>query len=373
MTMGAGRVIYQNLPRIALSIQDGSFYKNPAFLSAMTQVKNAGGKLHLMGLVGAGSVHSSKDQLSALLRMAQEQGLEKVFVHAFTDGRDSPPTSGLQHIRDLEREMNMIGVGRIASVIGRNWAMDRNNNWDRIEKAYLMLTEGKGEPITDVSLYLEQSYLKNTTDEYIEPGVIVDSDSKPIAIVEAKDAVIYFNYREDRARELTKAFTLPGFEKFNRPSLLDIQFVTMTEYERDLPVTHIAFPPETVENSLGEVLANANKKQLRIAETEKYAHVTYFFNGGKERAFPGEDRILIPSPTVSKFDQTPEMSSSEVTDTVIKAIEEGQYDFILVNYANPDMVAHTGNEAATIEAVAGLAVGVDAPAELWVGGSLHRR
>ncbi len=351
MTMGAGRVIYQNLPRIALSIQDGSFYKNPTLLAAMDNVKHTGGKLHLMGLVGAGAVHSSKDHLSALLRMAKNEGMDQVFVHAFTDGRDSPPTAGTQHIRDLEREMSMIGIGRVASVIGRNWAMDRNNNWDRIEKAYRMLTEGKGEPITDIPLYLEQSYLKDVTDEYIEAGVVVDKNGQPIARIEEKDSVVYFNFREDRARELTKAFTLPGFDKFDRPKFLDINFVTLTEYERDLPVTGIAFPSEKVENSLGETLSNAGKKQLRIAETEKYAHVTYFFNGGKERAFPGEDRLLVPSPTVSKFDEVPEMSSGELTDTVIKAVGEGKYDFILVNYANPDMVAHTGNEPATIEAV----------------------
>ncbi len=351
MTMGAGRVIYQNLPRIALSIQDGSFYKNQAILGAIDNVKHNGGKLHLMGLVGAGSVHSSKEHLSALLRVAKNEGLDQVFVHAFTDGRDSPPTAGIQHLRDLEREMTMIGIGRIATVNGRNWAMDRNNNWDRIEKAYRMLTEGKGEPITDPSLYLEQSYAKGVTDEYIEPGVVVDESGKPITTVVPKDSVIFFNFREDRAREMTKAFTLPGFEKFDRPKFPDIHFVTMTEYERDLPVTAIAFPPEKVHNSLGEVLSNAGKKQLRITETEKYAHVTYFFNGGKERAFPGEDRLLIPSPTVSKFDEVPEMSSGEVTDTVIRIVDEGQYDFILVNYANPDMVAHTGNEEATIQAL----------------------
>lgn len=350
MTIGAGRVIYQNFPRIALSIKDKSFYKNPAILSAFENVKQSGGKLHLIGLTGSGAVHSHKDHIIAILRAAKDEGIEQVFLHAFTDGRDSPPTAGSQHIRELERDMNIIGIGRIASIIGRNWAMDRNNNWDRIEKAYHMLTEGKGEPIIDASLYLEQSYSKGITDEYIEPGVVIENDI-PIGLVEKKDSVIFFNFREDRARELTKAFTLPGFDKFERSKFLGIHFVTMTEYERDLPVTGIVFPPEKVTNSLGEVLSNAGKKQLRIAETEKYAHVTYFFNGGKERAFPDEDRILIPSPIVSHFDEVPEMSSREVTSTVINAVKENKYDFILVNYANPDMVAHTGNETATIEAV----------------------
>lgn len=372
MTMGAGRVIYQNLPRIALAIQDGSFYRNPAILAAIDNVKHGGGKLHLMGLVGAGSVHSSREHLSALLRIAKNEGLSQVFVHAFTDGRDSPPTAGTQHLRDLEREMSMIGIGKIATVNGRNWAMDRNNNWDRIEKAYRMLTEGKGEPITDPSLYLEQSYAKGITDEYIEPGVVVDETGKPITLVEPKDSIIYFNFREDRARELTKAFTLPGFEKFDRPKFPDIHFVTMTEYERDLPVTGTAFPPEKVVNSLGEAVSNAGKKQIRIAETEKYAHVTYFFNGGKERAFPGEDRLLIPSPTVSKFDEVPEMSSGEVTEAVIRAVEEGKHDFILANYANPDMVAHTGNEEATIEALEATdrCLALLIPAVLKAGGAI---
>lgn len=371
MTMGAGRVIYQNLPRIALSIQDGSFYKNPALLDAIENVKANGGKLHLMGLIGAGSVHSSKDHVTALLRLAKNEGLKDVFVHVFTDGRDSPPTAGVQHIHDLEREMNLLGIGRVASLIGRNWAMDRNNNWERIEKAYRMLTQGTGEPLTDPTIYLEQSYAKGVTDEYIEPGVVTEN-GVPITTVREKDSVIFFNFREDRAREITKAFTLPSFDKFERQKFLDIHFVTMTEYEKDLPVTAIAFPPEKVENSLGETLSLNGKKQLRIAETEKYAHVTYFFNGGKEKAFPGEDRLLIPSQTVSSFDKAPEMSTPEVTDTVIKNVEEGVYDFILVNYANADMVGHTGNEAATIEAVESIdhTLALLIPAVLKAGGAI---
>ncbi|NTW14774.1 MAG: 2,3-bisphosphoglycerate-independent phosphoglycerate mutase [Candidatus Moranbacteria bacterium] len=371
MTLGAGRVIYQNLPRIALSIQDGSFSRNPVLLAAIENVKSRGGRLHVMGLLSSGSVHSNRDHLDAILKAASDEGISETFVHIFTDGRDSSPTDGTVQIRELEKRMRLLGTGRIASLIGRNWAMDRNNNWDRIEKAYRMLTEGKGEHLTDPSLYLEQSYAKGITDEFIEPGVVCEND-EPIGLVREGDSIIFFNYREDRAREITKAFTLPGFENFERPKFLDIHFVTMTEYERDLPVSGILFPPETVELSLGEVISEAGRKQLRIAETEKYAHVTYFFNGGKERAFPEEDRILIPSPIVSRFDEVPEMSSGEITETLIHAVSEGKYDFILVNYANPDMVAHTGNEQATIEAVQSVdrCLALVIPAILKAGGAL---
>lgn len=348
MTMGAGRIIYQNLPRIALSIQDRSFFQNEILLQAINQVKTKGTKLHLMGLVSSGSVHSHKDHLLALLRMAKENGLTEVAIHVFTDGRDSAPTAASGQIQELQREIQLIGIGEIVSLCGRHIAMDRNNNWDRIEKAYRMLTEGVGETTDDPLLFLEQSYAKKVTDEFIEPTLVVKK-GKP-HIIQDGDSVIFFNFREDRARELTKAFVMPNFDGFSRPKILDIFFVTMTEYEKELPV-HIAFPPEEVHDSLGETLSKAGLTQLRIAETEKYAHVTYFFNGGNEEAFPGEDRILIPSPTVAHFDEQPEMSAPAVTDMLIQKVEEGKYDFILVNYANPDMVGHTGNEQASIEAV----------------------
>jgi 2,3-bisphosphoglycerate-independent phosphoglycerate mutase len=349
MTMGAGRVIYQNMPRIALAIQDGTFFKNEALLAAMARVTEKKSALHIMGLVSEGSVHSHKDHLYMLMRMAKEQGLEKVFIHAFTDGRDSSPTSGVQSIRDLEGHIHTIGIGKIASLSGRNWAMDRNNNWDRIEKTYVALTEGKGEQAISPARYLEECYAKNITDEYIDPCVITEK-GEPVATIQDGDSVIFFNFREDRAREMTKAFTLPGFDKFERPKRLDIDFVTMTEYEKDLPV-HIAFPSEELHNSLGEILSKNNKKQARIAETEKYAHVTYFFNGGTEQAFLDEDRFLIPSQTVPHFDDVPEMGAPQITEKAIALIESGKYDFILLNYANPDMVGHTGNEKASIEAV----------------------
>jgi 2,3-bisphosphoglycerate-independent phosphoglycerate mutase len=370
MTMGAGRVIYQNMPRITLSIQDGTFFKNPALLKAMDNVKKNGGALHCMGLVGEGAVHAHKDHLYMILKMAKEQKVDRVYIHAFTDGRDSSPTSGIQSLRDVEAHTQILGIGKLASICGRHYAMDRNNNWERVEQTYLMLTEGKGQAVSNPFEHMEASYAKGVTDEYIEPSVIMEK-GKPVAAISDKDSVVFFNFREDRARELTKAFVLPGFDKFKRPKRLDIDFVTMTEYEKDLPVD-IAFPPEDVKNSLGETLSKHNKRQLRIAETEKYAHVTYFFNGGKEQAWPGEDRILIPSPTVPHFDEVPEMSAPQVTEKTIELMNSGKYDFILVNYANPDMVGHTGNEAASIKAVEATdkSLSILVPAVLKAGGAL---
>lgn len=348
MALGAGKIVYQNLPRITLSIQDRTFFSNPSLVKIMQGVKERNSSLHLMGLVGQGSVHSYVEHLYAIIEMAKENGLENVYIHAFTDGRDSPQTSGTKSLQDLQNRLKTIGIGKIASLSGRNWGMDRNNNWDRIEKAYRLLTEGKGLEATDPVKCLQDSYANEITDEYIEPSVITE-DGHPVATIKDGDGVIFFNFREDRARQLTKAFVLPGFEGFKR-DLLKIDFLTMVEYEKDLPV-EIAFPPVELNGGLGEVLSHSKLSQLRIAETEKYAHVTYFFNGGKEEPWPGEDRVLIPSPAVSKFDEAPEMSASLVTDKIIAAIEEEKYDFILVNYANADMVGHTGNEQACIKAV----------------------
>jgi 2,3-bisphosphoglycerate-independent phosphoglycerate mutase len=369
MAMGAGKIVYQNLPRITLSIQDRTFFSNKALSAAMDSVKENGKALHLMGLVGQGSVHAYAEHLFALLEMAKEKGLKEVYIHAFTDGRDSPQTSGTKAIQDIENHIKSIGVGKIASLCGRNWAMDRNNNWDRIEKAYRMLTEGKGIEATDPIKCLQDSYAKEITDEYIEPSVIIE-DGKPVGIIKNDDAVIFFNFREDRARELTKAFVLPGFADFKR-ELLKLNFVTMVEYEKDLPV-EIAFAPETLRGGLGEALSNAKMNQLRIAETEKYAHVTYFFNGGKEDPWPNEDRLLVPSPAVSRFDEAPEMSAAIVTEKLLSAIESEKYDFILVNYANADMVGHTGNEQACITAVKAVdkSLSLLIPAVLKKGGCL---
>ncbi len=369
MTMGAGRIIYQNMPRISLAIQDGSFFKNENLLKVINAAKTNKSKLHFMGLISSGSVHSHKDHVIALLRLAKNEGVDEVYLHAFMDGRDSAPTAGIQQIKELAREMRLIGIGKIASISGRNFSMDRNNNWDRIEKTYRMLTEGQGDSATDPLIALEQSYLKNITDEYIEPTLITEGN-KPPTLIEDKDSVIFFNFREDRARELTCAFVSPDFDGFKR-KLLNIQFVTLTEYERDLPVL-VAFPPEDIQHSLGETLSLAGKKQLRISETEKYAHVTYFFNGGKEKAFSGEDRILVPSPSVSHFDEVPEMSSPQITETLINLLKKNEYDFILVNYAAPDMVGHTGNEEASIKAVEATdkSLSILVPAVLKIGGAL---
>jgi len=349
MALGAGKIVYQNLPRITLSIQDRSFFSNAALLEAMKSVKEKSSALHIMGLIGQGSVHSYMEHLFAIMEMAKENGLsDNVFIHAFTDGRDSPQTSGTKAIKDVQDHIKSLGVGKIASLCGRNWAMDRNNNWDRVEKAYRLITEGKGIEISDPIKCLQDSYAKEITDEYIEPSIVVEN-GKPVATIKDGDAVIFFNFREDRARELTKAFVLPGFESFKR-QILKIDFVTLVEYERDLPVK-IAFPPVALRGGLGEVLSKNKYKQLRIAETEKYAHVTYFFNGGKEDPWPGEDRVLVPSPAVSKFDEAPEMSAASITEKLLNAIEKDKYEFILVNYANADMVGHTGNEKACIIAV----------------------
>ncbi|MDD2766762.1 MAG: 2,3-bisphosphoglycerate-independent phosphoglycerate mutase [Candidatus Moranbacteria bacterium] len=369
MTMGAGRVLYQNLPRISLAIQDGSFYKNETLLKTLQFAKEKKGKLHIMGLVSSGSVHSHKDHIMALLRLAKNENMEEVYIHAFTDGRDSAPNAGMQQLKELERTTRLIGIGKIASLSGRNFSMDRNNNWDRIEKTYRMLTEGTELTEPEPPLVFEKAYAKNLSDEYIEP-INMAENGKPIALIENNDAVIFFNFREDRARELTQAFALPQFEGFER-TFLDIAFITLTEYENGLPVS-VAFPPEDVNHCLGEELSLGGKTQLRVAETEKYAHVTYFFNGGKEKAFPGEDRLLIPSPDVSHFDEIPEMSSPKITETIVSSLKENRYDFILVNYANPDMVAHTGNEVASIQAVEATdkSLSILIPAVLSIGGAI---
>lgn len=369
MAMGAGKIVYQNLPRITLAIQGRTFFQNPALEKIMQNCIDNKSSLHLMGLVGQGSVHSYLEHLCAMIEMAKMKGLEKVYIHAFTDGRDSPPTSGTKSIMDLQNKLKAYGVGKIASLIGRNWAMDRNNNWDRIEKAYRMLTEGKGEQFEDPIKCLQDSYAKELTDEYIEPSVITEN-GQPIGIVKENDSVVFFNFREDRARELTKAFVLPGFDKFERKQI-KIEFATLTEYEKDLPVS-VAFPPEELKGGLGEVLSKNKLSQLRIAETEKYAHVTYFFNGGKEDPWPEEDHILVPSPAVSKFDEAPEMSAAVVTEKLVDAIKLKKYDFILVNYANADMVGHTGNEQACIQAIKAIdrSLSVLVPTVLQEGGCL---
>lgn len=348
MTMGAGRIIYQNLPRITLSIDDGSFFQNEALLNAVENAKKHDSGFHIMGLLSSGSVHSHKDHLYALLRLAKQNGLSKVFVHVFTDGRDSGPLTGIHEIEKLQKFLRDLGVGVIASISGRHYAMDRNHNWERVKEAYHMLTIGAPGVHKDPEQLLASSYQDGFTDEFVVPTNICDAEGHKHLIAE-NDSVIFFNYREDRARELTEAFTNPQFADFER-TFFPLHFVTMVEYESGTPAS-IAFPPVTAKNTLGEVLSANGKRQIRIAETEKYAHVTYFFNGGAEEPFPGEERKLVPSQTVTHFDEAPEMSAPQITEAVVKAITSEQYDFILVNFANPDMVGHTGNKDATVKAV----------------------
>jgi 2,3-bisphosphoglycerate-independent phosphoglycerate mutase len=371
LTLGAGRVIYQNLPRITLSIQDGSFFRNEALLAAVENAKRNKSAFHIMGLASEGGVHSSLDHLYALVELAKKNGLEKVFIHAFTDGRDAPPTSGAKVIENIETRLSEYSCGKIASVSGRYFAMDRNDNWNRTEKVYNLLVLGRGKKEKSALEAIQRSYESKITDEFIEP-TLIDDGREEVGIIKDKDSVVFFNFREDRARQLTKAFVLPTFTKFKREKYLsELEFVCFTQYEENLPV-RVAFPPIAITNSLGEVVSQAGLHQLRIAETEKYAHVTYFFNGGREESFPGEERILIPSQSVSTYDKMPEMSAPAITETILKELGKGKYSFVLVNFANPDMVGHTGNMKATISAIESVdfCLGKIIPQVLSLGGSL---
>lgn len=351
LNLGLGRIIYQDLPRINRAISDNSFYKNEALLKAISHAKKNKSKLHLMGLASSGGVHSSIEHLLALLAFAKEQKIKEVYIHAFLDGRDSPYNSGINFIKDLERQISEYKVGTIATISGRFYAMDRNNHWERTEKAYNAMVKGEGNKSDSPIDAIEESYNKKIYDEEFVPTVITNKSGDPITLIGEDDALIFFNFRADRARQITKAFCLPSFEKIkNREYIKNLLFVCFTEYEEDLPV-EVAFPPEKIINTLGEVISKENLKQLRIAETEKYAHVTYFFNGGVEKEMKGEEHILVPSPQVDSYDMKPEMSAKEVTDKIIEAIEKDEYDFILVNYANADMVGHTANIKAAIKAV----------------------
>jgi 2,3-bisphosphoglycerate-independent phosphoglycerate mutase len=350
LTLGAGRVIYQSLPRITLSIQDGSFFKNEALLGAVESAKQKNGALHLMGLASNGGVHSSLAHLFALVELAKNNGLEKIYLHLFMDGRDAPPQSGIKAIQEIEEHLKEMPQARIATLCGRYFAMDRNENWDRTQKAYDLLTQGEGQREKSAQAALEKSYAEKITDEFVEPTAIEDENGN-IYSVQENDSVIFFNFREDRARQITKAFVLPDFSNFERKKYFpNNEFVMMTKYEESIPAK-VAFGPQPIKNCLGKVLSQANLKQLRIAETEKYAHVTYFFNGGEEEAFPGEDRELVPSQSVSTYDKAPAMSAFQITEKIIEDIEKDGHDFTLVNFANADMVGHTGKMDAAIEAV----------------------
>ena len=340
LNIGAGRIVYQELTRITKSIKDGDFFTNEALTGATAYVKQHNSALHLMGLVSDGGVHSHMDHLCALVELAKRQGLTNIYIHCFMDGRDVPPDSGKGYIEELESRLDKIGAGEIATVSGRYYAMDRDNRWEREEKAYDAIVYGKGETALNAVSAMQQSYDAGVVDEFVVPTVIL-KEGAPVAKLKAHDAVIFFNFRPDRARQLTRALTEPDFDGFKR-EYFETYFVTMTQYDKTFSHVHVAFKPEVLKNTLGEYLAKCGKKQFRIAETEKYAHVTFFFNGGVEQPNEGEDRFLIPSPKVATYDLQPEMSAYEVADKAVEEIKSGKYDFMILNFANPDMVGHTG-------------------------------
>lgn len=378
LNLGAGHIVFQDLPRLNMSIADGSFFKIPAFHQAVQHVQKNQSALHLMGLIGSGGVHSNLEHLLALIQFAKKNHVAKLFLHLFTDGRDSPPTSAPNYLTRIQKELDRAKVGQIATICGRYWAMDRDYRWQRTQKAYQALTQGIGQPSTSPLKAIQATYQAGKTDEFIEPIIIVDNQKKPVGLIQDHDAVIFFNFRIDRPRQLTKAFVLPDFEKlvvkkaafdpyaeryglrlyeapqatttFKRQKVLkDLFFVTMTEYERGLPVA-VAFPPEKIGLPLARVLSEHHCRQFHLAETEKERFVTYYFDGQREKPFPGEDWQEIPSPKVPTYDLQPEMSAYQVTETLIGKINQKEYDFLLVNFANPDMVGHTGVLAAGIKA-----------------------
>jgi len=370
LNIGAGRIVHQDLIRIDKSIEDGSFFANSAISQLMETVKNSGSKLHLMGLVSDGGVHSQLTHLLALLDMAKKKQLKQVIVHAILDGRDTPPTGGVDYLSTLQNHMESSGFGTIASICGRYFAMDRDKRWDRIEKAFRLYTAGEGVLEHDPLLAIKNAYKKNESDEFIHPIVMVKEDGTPQGVVENGDGVLFFNFRADRAREITRALTDTTFNEFDRNPLPDLGgFTCMTRYDEDFSLP-IAFEPVFMQNILGEVVSRNHLKQLRIAETEKYAHVTYFFNGGREEPFKEEDRCLIPSPRdVDTYDQKPEMSALEVTREVIHRIDSDAYHLIVLNFANMDMVGHTGNLPAAKKACET----IDACVEKIIGTLLEKK
>lgn len=351
MNIGAGRIIYQDLTRITKDIEDGTFFKNEELLEAMENCKKNDSDLHLFGLLSDGGVHSHLSHVYGLLEMAKQQGVSKVYVHAFLDGRDTPPASAKGFVETLENKMAEIGVGKVASLSGRYYAMDRDNNWDRVEKAYDSLVTGDGIKAESATQALQESYDNGKTDEFVEPTVIC-KDGQPLSLVKANDSVIFFNFRPDRAREMTRAFCDDKFTGFERKTgFIPLTFVCFKDYDESIPNKKVAFKKEIIKNTFGEFLANHGKKQLRLAETEKYAHVTFFFNGGVEEPNKDEDRVLVKSPAVATYDLQPEMSAPEVSEKLNAAIRSGKYDVIIINFANPDMVGHTGVIPAAVKAV----------------------
>ena len=345
--IGAGRVVYQMLVKITKDIGDGVFFKNPALVHSMENAKANGSALHLMGLVSPGGVHSHQEHLYGLLQMAKQYGLEKVYVHAFLDGRDVPPSSAAEYMKELCAKMEEIGVGKVATISGRYYAMDRDNAWDRVEKAYAAMVYGEGVEASCPVAAIEESYKNGVTDEFMLPTVVDKG-----GMIGANDSVVFFNFRPDRARQITRAYVDPDFTGFERKKgFFPVHYVCMAQYDATMPNVEVAYPPEALTHTYGEIIAEKGMTQLRIAETQKYAHVTFFFNGGEEKTFDGEDRILVPSPDVPTFDLKPEMSAYEVTDKVVEAIESDKYDTIILNWANCDMVGHTGIFDAAVKAV----------------------
>ncbi|MEI7704258.1 MAG: 2,3-bisphosphoglycerate-independent phosphoglycerate mutase [Deltaproteobacteria bacterium] len=350
--LGAGRIVYQDLVRINRSIEDGSFFQIPALLETVRKAKAAGGAVHFMGLCSDGGVHSQEEHLHALLELARREGVAKAYVHAFLDGRDTPPKSGLGYVQSLENRMKEKGYGKVATVMGRFWAMDRDKRWDRVQAAFDAMVSSLGVKATSGVNAVEQAYARGETDEFVMPTVVVNGGGEPVARIRDGDALVFFNFRADRAREITRAFTQPDFKDFDasaRPRLS--AFACMAQYDETFGLP-VAFGPDQPDEIFPEMVSRAGLKQLRCAETEKYAHVTFFFNGGRETVFPGEDRVLVPSPRdVKTYDEKPEMSAREVTEKVVEAVRSRRYGFILVNFANADMVGHTGILSAAVAAV----------------------
>lgn len=350
MTLGAGRVVYQSYTRINKAIEDGSFNKNPVYTDAIDKAVSAGKAVHILGLLSPGGVHSHEEHILAMLRLAASRNAERFYLHAFLDGRDTPPRSAAESLAKAEKVLAELGKGRIASIVGRFYAMDRDKRWERVQAAYDLLTQGKAEyTAANAAEALEAAYARDENDEFVKPTAIVADGAEPVRI-EDGDAVIFMNFRPDRARQLTRAFTEQGFSEFPAQQPALSAFVQTTEYSADIDAP-IAFPPQDLANSMGDYLSKHGKTQLRIAETEKYAHVTFFFSGGQEELYPGEDRILVPSPKVATYDLQPEMSAPEVTEKLVAAIESQKYDVIICNYANCDQVGHTGVFDAAVKAV----------------------
>lgn len=348
LNIGAGRIVYQDLTRITKSIKEGDFFSNPILIDAIENVKTKGSSLHLLGLLSDGGVHSHNTHLYALLKLAKKHGIRNVFIHAFLDGRDVPPKSALSYIADAEKRMKELG-GEFATISGRYFAMDRDKRWDRVEKAYDAMTGiGIGETARSASQAVEKAYERGENDEFVTPTIIL-KNNEPVSVISNKDSVIFFNFRSDRAREITRAFIDDDFNGFKRKIFPHTHFVCLTQYDETFKVP-VAFPPDSLKNILADILSYHNLKQLRIAETEKYAHVTFFFNGGRETPVVGEERILVPSPKVATYDHKPEMSAYPVTDEVVKAVSSGKFDIIILNYANLDMVGHTGIFEAAVKA-----------------------